>query len=142
MIWGLSVCCAFSGYTNFSQQSAHKSLETETYYRLLSIFSKNKYGYNTRFMSDFEIFLEAVLNERFLDESVAYYQDALTSREVEDQESGLAGDFAHSDVQNLIHDVHEHSHDPFTAVAWPDRVGTNYGKGDELSCYKIKAKKL
>ena len=84
MIWGLSVTCAFMGYTNFSQQAADKSLETETYYRLLSIFSKNKYGYNTRFMSDFEIFLEAVLNERFLDESVAYYQDELTSREVED----------------------------------------------------------
>ena len=55
---------------------------------------------------------------------------------------GLAGDFAASDVQNLIHDVSEHSHEPFKALQYPDRVGTNYAKGDELSCYKIKPKKL
>ena len=35
-------------------------------------------------MSDFEVFLEAVLNERFLDESVAYYQDAMRGPERED----------------------------------------------------------
>ena len=55
---------------------------------------------------------------------------------------GLAGDFAASDVQNLIHDYEEHSHEPFKALQYPDRVGTNYAKGDELSCYKIKPKKL
>ena len=92
-------------------------------------------------MSDFEVFLQAVLNERFLDESVAYYRDEMRQTEIVDQESGLAGDFAASDVQNLIHDYEEHSHEPFKALQWPDRVGTNYAKGDELSCYKIKPKK-
>ena len=84
MFWGLSVLTALSGYSNFSQTSPDKSLETEKYHRLQSIFSKNKYGYTTRFMSDFEVFLDAVLNERFLDESVAYYRDEMTGLEVQD----------------------------------------------------------
>ena len=41
-------------------------------------------NYTTRFMSDFEVFLDAVLNERFLDESVAYYRDEMTGLEVQD----------------------------------------------------------
>ena len=108
---------------------------------MLTIFAKNKYGYNTRFMSDFELFLDAMLNEKWLDESTLYYNDVMTSKEVEDQEQGLVGDFAPSDVQNLLHDVEEHSHDSYKALQWPDRVGTNYPKGDDLSCYKILPKK-
>ena len=130
-----------SAMSNFSAEKAVSSLETEKYHRLTSIFAKNKYGYSTRIMSDFELFLDALLNEKFLPESVAYYNDELTSIEIEDMENGLVSDFAHSDVQNLLHDVHEHSHEPFKAVAWPDRVGTNYPKGDDLSCYKIQPKK-
>ena len=42
---------------------------TEIYFRLNSIFAKNKYGYATRFMSDFDLLLESALNERFVDES-------------------------------------------------------------------------
>ena len=92
-------------------------------------------------MSDFEQFLEAVLNEPFLDNSTAYYQDELTATEVEDMESGLAGEFAPADVQQLLHDVEEHDHSSYKAVRFPDRVGTNYPKGDALSCYKILPKK-
>ena len=84
MFWGLSVLTAFSGYSNFTQIAGADEVENEKYHRLLSIFSKNKYGYTTRFMSDFEVFLQAVLNERFLDESVAYYRDEMTGLEVQD----------------------------------------------------------
>ena len=62
----------------FSAPAESKDLQNEENYRLLSIFSKNKYGYNTRFMSDFELLLESVLNEKFLDNAQA---DALLTRE-------------------------------------------------------------
>jgi hypothetical protein len=45
-------------------------------------------------MSDFELFLEAILNEKFIDDSTLYYDDALTSKEIEDMEAGLNGDFS------------------------------------------------
>ena len=50
---------------------------------------KNKYGYNTRFMSDFDLLLEGVLNERFIDESTLYYDDPSVSKEIEDMELGF-----------------------------------------------------
>ncbi len=141
MFWGLSFLCLAKMYGNFSQDAPDNSLQNEGYHRLLTIFAKNRYGYNTRFMSDFELFLDSMLNERFLDESTLYYNDVMTGAEVQDQEMGLAGDFAASDVQNLVHDVSEHSHESFKALQWPDRVGTNFPKGDDLSCYKILPKK-
>lgn len=122
---------------NFSKQPEDKDMENEENFRLISIFNKNKYGYNTRFMSDFELLLESVLNEKFLDNSTLYYDDELTATEIEDQESGLAGDFAPADVQGLLHDKSHGDHDSYKALMWPDRVGTNYPKGDALSCYKI-----
>ena len=67
---------------NFSGLPKDKSVESEEYHRLLSIFQKNQYGYNTRFMSDFELFLETALNEQFLDNSVAYYKDEVVATEV------------------------------------------------------------
>ena len=130
-----------SGYSNFSSETPASTLEMEKYHRLNSIFSKNKYGYSTRIMGDFELFLDALLNEKFLPESTAYYNDELTGFELEDMENGLVGDFAPSDVQQLNHDTAEHSHEPFKALQWPDRVGTNYPKSDDLSCYKILPKK-
>ena len=81
-----------------------------------------------------------MLNEKFLDDSTLYYNDPLTSVEISDQEQGLTGDFAHSDVQSLLHDQSDAHHESFKAVQWPDRVGTNYPK-DQLSCYKILPKK-
>ena len=84
MFWGLSILTAFSGYSNFTQIAPENDIENEKYHRLVSIFSKNKYGYTTRFMSDFEVFLQAVLNERFLDESVAYYRDEMRGTEIID----------------------------------------------------------
>ena len=84
MFWGLSFLCIGKSSLNFTAVPTVDTLQTEGYHRLLTIFSKNKYGYNTRFMSDFEVFLDAVLNERFLDESVAYYRDEMTGLEVQD----------------------------------------------------------
>lgn len=109
----------------------------EGYHRLLSIFSKNKYGYHTRFMSDFELFLEAALNEKFIDDSTLYYDDAYTSKEVEDMELGLNGDFSKADVRHLVRDKSDDHHASFKSLMRPDRVGTNYPKSDDLSCYKI-----
>ena len=136
-LWSLTLCAAFKASLGFSEEPKSKDIENEENYRLLSIFSKNKYGYNTRFMSDFELMLESVLNEQFLDNSVLYYDDELTATEIEDQELGLAGDFSQADVQGLLHDKSSHDHESFKAVRFPDRVGTNYPKGDALSCYKI-----
>ena len=88
-------------------------------------------------MSDFELFLEAMLNEKFIDDSTLYYDDAFTSKEVEDMELGLNGDFSKADVRHLIKDRDAGHHESFKSLRYPDRVGTNYAKSDALSCYKI-----
>lgn len=136
-LWSMTVIGAIKASFAFSELPKDKSVENEENFRLVSIFAKNKYGYNTRFMSDFELFLESILNEKFLDNSILYYDDEMTATEVEDQEAGLAGNFSQQDVAGLLHDKQHHDHDSFKAVRFPDRVGTNYPKGDALSCYKI-----
>lgn len=136
-LWSITLTAAIKASFSFSELPADKSVENEENFRLVSIFAKNKYGYNTRFMSDFELFLESVLNEKFLDNSILYYDDEMTATEVEDQEAGLAGNFSHDDVAGLLHDKQSHDHSSYKAVRHPDRVGTNYPKGDALSCYKI-----
>ena len=136
-LYSITLMGAIKAALAFSEVPASKDVENEENYRLVSIFQKNKYGYNTRFMSDFELLLESVLNEQFLENSTLYYDDELTATEIEDMETGLAGEFATSDVRNLIHDKSHHDHESFKAVRHPDRVGTNYPKGDALSCYKI-----
>jgi hypothetical protein len=77
-------------------------------------------------MSDFDLFLEAVLNEKFIDDSTLYYDDALTAKEVEDMETGLAGDFAHQDVKHLVKDKIDDNHASFKSLRRPGKVGTNY----------------
>lgn len=109
----------------------------EQYDRLVSVFSKNKFGYHTRFMADFELFLEAMLNERFIDESTLYYDDKVTSWEIEDQEAGLAGELSEADTRHMSRDRDTADHASYKALRYPDRVGTNYEKSDALSCYKI-----
>ena len=109
--------------------------DKEVYYRLQSIFSKNQYGYNTRFMSDFDLLLEGVLNERFIDESTAYYNDPVVSSEVEDMEKGLNGEFADEDIRNLLKDKGAHGAGEST-FRYPGRVASNYKASDDLSIYK------
>lgn len=43
-------------------------------------------------MNDFDVFLEAVLNERFIEDSTNYYDDDVVAKEIEDQEAGLVHD--------------------------------------------------
>ena len=136
-LYSITLCAGIKAAMGFSAAPESKEMTNEENFRLLSIFQKNKYGYNTRFMSDFELMLESVLNEKFLDGATAYYEDEITATEIEDQEAGLAGDFAPADVQTLIKDRSEHSHESFKALRYPDRVASNYPKGDALSCYKI-----
>jgi hypothetical protein len=88
-------------------------------------------------MSDFDFFLEAILNERFIDDSSMYYDDPILSKEIEDMESGLNGDFAESDVKHLVRDKDEGHHDLKKCVRYPGRFGTNYEKTDNLSVYKV-----
>ena len=88
-------------------------------------------------MADFELFLEAMLNERFIDESTLYYDDKMTALEVEDVEAGLNGELSLDDTRHLTRDRADAHHDSYKALRFPDRVGTNYDKSDALSCYKI-----
>ena len=99
-------------------------------------------------MSDFDLLLEAVLNERFIDDSSAYYDDPISSTEIADQEQGLYSDFAHADVKHLLKDKGGH-HEDSKVLRYPGRVGSNYDRGkfvnseslqgqdDDLSVYKI-----
>jgi hypothetical protein len=136
-LWGITLFSFIKFNFNFSKKPEEDAIGQEGYHRLLSIFSKNKYGYHTRFMSDFELFLEAMLNEKFIDDSTLYYDDAFTSKEIEDMELGLNGDFARADVRHLIKDKDAGHHESFKSLRFPDRVGTNYTRSDDLSCYKI-----
>lgn len=88
-------------------------------------------------MSDFDLLLEAVLNERFIDDSSAYYDDPITSKEIEDMEQGLQSDFAEADVKHLLKDKSHGHHDLKKCVRHPARFGTNYEPSDDLSIYKV-----
>ena len=122
-------------YANVTTKTEKNPDDDEIYYRLQSIFAKNKYGYATRFMSDFDLLLFGVLNERFIDESTAYYKDPVVSNEVEDMEKGLSGEFSDDDIRNLVKDQNEHgAGNKF--FRYPGRVATNYQPSDDLSIYK------
>ena len=62
MLWGLTAFAMIKAATNFSVVPKPDDIGAEGYNRLLTILSKNKYGYNTHFMSDFDLFLEALFN--------------------------------------------------------------------------------
>lgn len=113
--------------TNFSADKADPNKQaTELYFRLNTIFAKNKYGYNTRFMSDFDLLLESVLNERFIDESTNYYDDQVVAIEIQDMEQGLVSDFSQDDIRNLLKDKDSGHHDKHKSLRYPGRVGYNY----------------
>ena len=135
-LWGFTFIALAKFAGGFSSVSQTNPAEAEVYFRLQTIFSKNKYGYNTRFMSDFDLLLEGVLNERFIDESTLYYDDEGVATEIEDMERGLNGEFAESDIKNLLKDKSDHGEGD-KVLHYPGRVGTNYAKSDDLSCYKL-----
>ena len=119
----------------FSARNVANPDNQEIYLRLNSIFSKNKYGYNTRFMSDFDLLLEGVLNEQFVDESTAYYNDPVVAEEVADMEKGLNGEFSDEDIRNLLKDKDGHGSNEKT-FRYPARVASAYKPSDDLSIYK------
>lgn len=121
---------------SFSANDVVDPKNNEVYMRLQTIFAKNKYGYNTRFMSDFDLLLEGLLNERFIDESTLYQDDPVVNIEIEDMEAGHAGEFSDADIKNLTKDKNAHGAET-KVVRYPGRVGTNYVKSDDLSCYKV-----
>ena len=135
-IWGVTFFAGVKFLMNFTTNNNTEDNENEVYMRLQSIFSKNKYGYNTRFMSDFDLLLEGVLNERFIDESTLYYDDPVVAKEIEDMELGLNGEFAEADVKNLLKDKSHHG-SLHKSIRYPGRVGYNYQRSDDLSCYKV-----
>lgn len=101
----------------------------------------NKYGYRTQNFANFDLALACLMNEKYFEENIDYFSDEIVSKEVEDQQNGLAGDQSMQDLRYLIHDKHDDHHERFKCLQWPDRVGSNYEKGDQLSCYKILPKK-
>ena len=134
-IYGLTFVSWVKFMTGFSSIKKVDPKESEVYYRLQTIFQKNKYGYNTRFMSDFDLLLEGVLNERFIDESTLYYDNPIVAKEIEDMELGLNGEFAEDDIRNLLKDKDDHGSET-KVLRYPGRVGTRYDATDDLSIYK------
>jgi hypothetical protein len=135
--WGFTFFAIAKFFINFTSKPEEDKKPQEVYNRLVSIFQKNQYGYHTRIMSDFDLLLEAVLNERFIDDSSAYYDDPILSKEIEDMEQGLYGDFSEADVKHLLKDKGGDHHESKKCLRYPGRFGTNYEKTDDLSVYKI-----
>ena len=136
-MWGFTFIGLIKFFTQFTKKAEEDKKPTEVYNRLISIFSKNKYGYHTRIMSDFDLLLEAVLNERFIDDSSGYYDDPVLSKEIEDMELSLNSDFAEADVKHMLKDKDDGHHGGRKCVRYPGRFGTNYDKSDDLSVYKV-----
>ena len=134
-VYGLSAVSFAKFAFGFTAVTEEDQKSKEIFFRLNSIFSKNKYGYNTRFMSDFDLLLESALNERFVDDSTAYYDNPIKAKEIEDMEQGLNGELSEDDIKDLIKDKSEHG-SPALVMRYPGRVASNYKVSDDLSIYK------
>ena len=88
-------------------------------------------------MSDFDLLLQAMMNEKFLDDSTLYYDDPITSKEIEDMELGLNGDFSEADIKHLNRDKSGGHQDSATCMRYPARYANNYAPTDDLSIYKV-----
>ena len=76
-------------------------------------------------MSDFDLLLDSILDERFVNESTSYYDDPITIKEIEDMELGLVGEFSEDDVKNHVSDKEAHASGS-KVLRYPGRVGLNY----------------
>ena len=135
-VYGLTFCSAAKFAAGFWTPKEHDDKPNIIYSRLQTIYQKNKFGYNTRIMSDFDLLLTSMLNERFIEESTGYYDDPITSQEIEDVELGLNGDLAQADVKHLLKDKSDHPSSP-KCTRFPGRFGSNYPETDDLSIYKV-----
>ena len=136
-LWGFTFIGMIKFFISFKDPVAEDKVPSEMYNRLLTIYSKNKLGYHTRIMADFDLLLEAALNERFIDESTAYYDDPVSLSEIEDIELGLNSDLSQGDVAHLMSEGDSHHAARKTCSKLPGRFGTNYDKTDDLSVYKV-----
>lgn len=69
-MWVATCIAAVSACFKFSAQAVEDEELNASYHSLVTIYNKNRYGYPTRIMADFELYLEAALNQRFLDSSI------------------------------------------------------------------------
>ena len=136
-VYGMTFLSVFKSALAFTKVPKEELQEKEVYARLNTIFQKNKYGFHTRIMSDFDLLLQAMMNEKFLDDSTLYYDDPITSKEIEDMELGLNGDFTETDIKHLNKDRDSGHHDGPTCMRHPARFANNYEKSDDLSIYKV-----
>jgi hypothetical protein len=104
---------------------------------LLTLYQKNKFGYHTKIFSDFDLFLEAILNEKFIDDSSSYYDDPVSMKEIEDVEAGLNSDLTEGDIKNLLKDKDSGHHGSPKVFRYPGRIPGNYEESDDLSIYKV-----
>ena len=136
-LWGLSLIGLVKFALSFKEKAEEDKKPHEMYNRLQTIFSKNKFGFHTRIMSDFDLLLEATLNERFIDESTGYYDDPIFQKEIEDVELGLTSDMSEADIAHAMRDPDHGHHSSQLCARFPGRWATNYEKTDALSIYKV-----
>ena len=98
-LWGITFFAIVKFSFSFKDKPVvDRTVEQEIYNRLQTIFSKNKFGHHTRIMNDFNMFMQATLNEEFFNNSTAYYDDPVLGLEIEDVEKGLNSDMAPLDI--------------------------------------------
>ena len=136
-LWGITFIGIVKFLLSFKEKKEEDPKPSEMYNRLLTIYSKNKFGFHTRIMSDFDLLLEAALNERFIDESTGYYDDPIFQKEIEDVEAGLSGDMSQADIKHAMKDPDHGHHAEKKCFRYPARFATNYEKSDALSIYKV-----
>ena len=62
-LWGFSFIGLLKFFFSFrTPKPADTKVDDESYHRLVTLFSKNKFGYHTRIMADFDRLLEAAMN--------------------------------------------------------------------------------
>ena len=136
-LWGITFLGIMKFALSFKEKKAEDKVPGEMYNRLQTLFSKNKFGYHTRIMADFDLLLEAALNERFIDESTGYYDDPIFQKEIEDVELGLTGDMSEADIKHAMKDPSHGHHGGKLCTRYPGRWASNYEKSDALSVYKV-----
>lgn len=119
------------------KQKVDNTESPEIYNRLITLYQKNQYGFHTRIMNDLDLLVEALVDKRFIDDAMAYYDDPVVQKEIEDHEGSLNSDFAPADVKHLLKDPDTGHGAAAKVMKYPGRVGTNYDKNDDLSCYKV-----
>ena len=98
-LWGFTFIGMLKFAFSFRKPKVEdRSAEDETYNRLVTLFQKNKFGFHTKIMADFDRLLEALMNQKFIDDSTEYYDNPVSAKEIEDIEMGLNSDMTEADI--------------------------------------------